>query len=394
MSRSIAVNHTRRFYLRAAATSLSPKSRRSAPSDLHSGVTEDATARRFFLIVLAATTVLLAMVIRPLAGALFMAAVLAGVLQPVQSRLARTLRGRAHLASGILVGGLALLLVGPLVGLAAFLLDEAQQGLKFILNALRSDGVSPLLEKLPDSLEKLARAGLARLGDVDTDLQKQLTGQGGKAVAAIWAALSATGAAIFGAVMMLIALFFLLADGTALVSWLEGSLPLRPGQTRELLAEFKKVSYSVIVSSIITSAVQAAAALIGFFIGRVPQPMFFAAITFVGAFIPAIGAAGVCLFAAGILFVTGHTYAALFLSLWGVVVVGLVDNLVKPLLIKVGMHMHSAVVFFALLGGLGAFGSIGLLLGPLVVALFLAMLKIYRRDFRPHLTAKHRSAAG
>jgi predicted PurR-regulated permease PerM len=323
-----------------------------------------------------------------------MAAVLAGVLQPVQSRLARTLGKRPHLASGILVAGLALLLVGPLVGLAAFLLDEAQQALKFILNALRSDGVGPLLEKLPDSLEKLARAGLARLGDVDTALQKQLTGQGGKAVAAIWATLSATGAAIFGATMMLIALFFLLAEGAALVSWLEGTLPLRPGQTRELLAEFKKVSYSVIVSSIITSAIQAAAALIGFFIGRVPQPVFFAAITFVAAFIPAIGAAGVCLFAAGILFVTGHTYAALFLSLWGVVVVGLVDNLVKPLLIKGGMEMHSAVVFFALLGGLAAFGSIGLLVGPLVVALFLTLLKIYRRDFRPHSAAKHRSAAG
>jgi predicted PurR-regulated permease PerM len=354
-------------------------------------VAEDGTARRFFLILLLVTTVLLAMVIRPLATALFLAAVLSGVLQPLQKRLTRLLRGREHLASGLLVAGVAVLLMGPLVGLAAFLLDEGQQALRFVLDAVRGQDAGALLERLPDSVEKVVRAGLARLGDLDADMQKQLTGQGGKAVAAIWAAISATGSAIFGATMMLIALYFLLAEGDGLVKWLEGTLPLRPGQTRELLAEFKKVSYSVIVSSVITSAVQAAAALIGFFIGRVPHPLFFAAVTFFGAFIPAIGAAGVCLLAAGILFVTGHSYAALFLALWGVTVVGLVDNLVKPLLIKVGMEMHSAVVFFALLGGLGAFGSIGLLLGPLVVALFLTLLKIYRRDYRPHAAGKPHS---
>jgi len=92
--------------------------------------------------------------------------------------------------------------------------------------------------------------------------------------------------------------------------------------------------------------------------------------------------AGVCLFAAGILYVTGHPYWSLFLALWGVVVVGLVDNVIKPLLIKAGMEMRSAVVFFSLIGGLAAFGAVGLVVGPLVVALFLALLRIYRRDFK------------
>lgn len=351
---------------------------------------DDGTARRFFILVLLATTVLLALVIRPLASALFMAAVVAGVLEPVQRRLARLVGGRQHLGSGLLVLALVLVLLGPLVALAAFLIDEGQQALAFIVGVVRGDGAAHLLTKLPGWLQKVATAGLARLQDADAGLEKQLGAQGGRAVATVWAALSATGSAIFGAVMMLIALYFLLAEGGDLVTWLEGALPLRPGQTRELLAEFKKVSYSVIVSSVITSAVQAIAALIGFFVGRVPHPVFFGAVTFFGAFVPAIGAAGVCLFAAAILFITGHGYAALFLALWGVLVVGLVDNLVKPLLIKIGMEMHSAVVFFALLGGLGAFGSIGLLVGPLVVALFLSLVRIYRRDYRPQPPRQHK----
>jgi predicted PurR-regulated permease PerM len=159
--------------------------------------------------------------------------------------------------------------------------------------------------------------------------------------------------------------------------------PLAPGQTLELLEGFKNVSYAVIVSTLITSGIQAAAALIGFYIASVPSPIFFAAVTFFAAFIPAIGAAVISLIAALLLLATGHPYMAAFLAIWGIVVVGLVDNLVKPLLIKRGMEIHAAVVFFSLLGGLAAFGAIGLLLGPLVVAMFLSLLRMYHRDYTP-----------
>jgi predicted PurR-regulated permease PerM len=89
----------------------------------------------------------------------------------------------------------------------------------------------------------------------------------------------------------------------------------------------------------------------------------------------------VCILAALLRLVTGHPWMALFLFIYAIVVVGLVDNVVKPLLMKGGIQMHGAVVFFALLGGLAAFGAMGLLIGPLAVALFLAMLRIYQRDY-------------
>jgi predicted PurR-regulated permease PerM len=124
-------------------------------------------------------------------------------------------------------------------------------------------------------------------------------------------------------------------------------------------------------------------ALIGYVIAGAPQPVFFAALTFGVALIPAVGATAVVLLLAALQALTGHTTAAIFLAAWGLVVVGLVDNLVKPLLIRGGVQLHGAVVFFALIGGLAAFGAIGLVLGPLVVALLLAVLRIYHRDFAP-----------
>lgn len=344
-------------------------------------MTDERTARRFFVVLLCGTLVLLALVVRPLASALFTAAVLAGAVAPLHARLAARVGGRPRLVAGFLVAAVAVGLAGPLVALAVFLVQEGKEALKFVAEAVRSDAVTHLVARLPVSLQKLTTDALARLLDLNQMAEREIGAQGGRAAAAVWAAASATGSVLFAAAMMLIAFYFLLVQGRELVSWLDDVLPLRPGQTPELLAEFKKVSYSVIVSSVITSSVQAAAALAGYVIGGVPHPIFFAAVTFFVAFVPVLGATSVCLFAAAILYVTGHPYASLFLALWGVAVVGLLDNVIKPLLIKAGMEMRSAVVFFALIGGLRAFGAIGLVIGPLVVALFLALLRIYRRDF-------------
>jgi predicted PurR-regulated permease PerM len=127
--------------------------------------------------------------------------------------------------------------------------------------------------------------------------------------------------------------------------------------------------------------VQTLAALAGYLIAGVPKAVFFTGLTFFFALIPAIGAATVCLAAALVLLATGHPYMAGFLAVWGLVVVGLVDNVVKPFLIKGDVEMHGAVVFFALIGGIAAFGMIGLLVGPLAVAMLLALLRMYRRDY-------------
>jgi predicted PurR-regulated permease PerM len=344
-------------------------------------VEDERRARRFFLILLAIATLLVAIVVRPLAEALVVASVLSGAIWPLQVRVAAKLGGRRALSAGLFVFVLSLIIVGPLVGLASVLLKAGDEGLKFISQIARGDSVRHLLSRLPQSLESMAQEALARVSDVDQVAESMLRAGGGKAAATIWAAASATWSLVFQAAMMLIALYFLLVEGDQFLAWLDEALPLRPGQTRELFAEFKKVSFSVIVSAVITAAVQALAALTGYLIGHVPQPIFFAAVTFLVAFVPAIGAASVCLFAAAILYLSGHPPASLFLALWGIFVVGLVDNVLKPLLVKAGMEMRMGVVFFSLIGGLGAFGAIGLVIGPLAVALFLTLVRIYRRDF-------------
>lgn len=345
----------------------------------------EASARRSLLIMLLGALFLVALVFRPLGSALFLAAVLAMVMWPVHQWLTQRFRGRKSIAAGVLVALVVLFVIGPLVGLSAFVVGEAVNAVQFVSKTVKSEGTEGLLTRLPDSIERLFHSAFDR-AQIDTgqllqSVQGQLTKVGGTAAAAVTAAVSATGTFLFQGTMMVLALFFLLTNKEAVLNWLDDASPLGKGQTRELFAEFVRVCKSVILSTAATALVQAVAALIGYYIASVPYPVFFFTLTFFLAFVPALGAASVCLVAAAIQYLSGHPWAALFLAIYGVVVVGLADNVAKPLLMKDDVSMHGAIVFFALIGGLTAFGAMGLLIGPLAVALFLAMLRMYQRDY-------------
>jgi predicted PurR-regulated permease PerM len=337
----------------------------------------------FFLVLLVGAAILLGAVIAPMSSELLLAVVLAGVLRPVEVWLTKRFRGRRALAAGIITLLLVVILVGPLAMLITVVVRDGSDGVRFILGAVHSPKVADIVGWLPDSARDFVLDAIDRLPRDLNDVVGQISAQGNTAATAVGASVVATGSFLFHGALMLIALFFSLTHGEEMVNWLDSVSPLAPGQTRELLATSKKVSFSIIVSTIVTSAVQAVAALIGFYIAQVPSPIFLASVTFLAAFIPAVGASVVSLLAALLLYVTGHPYMAIFLSVWGLVVVGLVDNVIKPLLIKRGMEVHGAVVFFSLVGGLAAFGAIGLLIGPLVVSMFLSMLAMYHRDFSP-----------
>lgn len=345
----------------------------------------ELTARRIFTGLILLSMFLLALVIRPFAEAFFLAAVLAATFYGLHRRLTRRLRGRNHLSAGLLTTATILALLLPLGGLTAFVITEVTEGVQFVTRTVQQEGVTGLVEKLPQGVRGTAQDLMKRLPveqqNLDQTIQNQVTTQGGTAAKAVTGAVAATGSLVLQTIMMLIALFFFFSDGARLVEWIESVSPLRRGQTREIMREFRSVSGAVLLSSVATAGVQAVAALIGFLIARVPAPLFFAGVAFFLALIPAVGAAIVVLAAAALMFFSGHPWAALFLVVWGTVVVGLVDNIVKPLLAKRGMHQHGAIVFFALLGGLAAFGTVGLLLGPLIVAFFLALVRIWERDY-------------
>jgi predicted PurR-regulated permease PerM len=337
-------------------------------------------ARWTLLVLTIISLVLLALIVQPFAAALFIAAVIAGAISPWYEKLAARLRGRRQIAAGLTTTAILLVVVLPLASISVVLAKEVSDGATYVRNTMRSEGVQGLINDLPRPLRALAEKVVTQLPQGQGDLQDVAQQQGGRAAAAVGGVLRTTWGVIIQLVMMLIAFFFFLVDGPKLVDWFEDVMPLGRGQTRRLLGEFRQVSVAVIVSSVATAAIQAAVALVGYLIARVPNPFFFAIVTLIVALVPAVGAGAVVLASAAIMYLGGHSYSALFLVLWGVLAVGLIDNVVKPYLIRGGIELHGAVVFFALLGGLAYFGPVGLIAGPLVVSFFLAVIRMWDRD--------------
>jgi predicted PurR-regulated permease PerM len=340
-----------------------------------------ASKRALFALVIF-SVVLLCAVAAPLAKALFLAAVLGGAFYPQVGALTEKLRlKRRTLVAGLTVFAVVLVLLAPLSAIAAFAIGEAGKAVQFVSETVRSEGTVGLIDRLPASAARAARWAIDKLQIETGTLGQSLGSQAGKAATAVGGAVSATGSFLFQSAMMLIALYALLVEGRRLVDWLEEVSPLEEGQFTELLVEFRRTTVAVMISSAATAGVQALAALVGYLIARVPHPLFFTALTFFIALVPAVGAASVCIAAALLILATGHTVAAVFLAVWAVVVVGLIDNVLKPVFAKRGTDLNGVVVFFALIGGLASFGAPGLLIGPLAVALFMTVVRFWRRSY-------------
>jgi predicted PurR-regulated permease PerM len=335
--------------------------------------------RRAETVVVAAATLLIAAVAFPLWRPLLVAAVLGGVLSPLYEAAVRRLGGRRALVAGLFTAGTIVLLLIPLAVLAMIAVGEAADAIRLVRRIVATEGVEGLIAKAPDWIEGWLHQLERQLPSQIDRAQTQFAAGGRWALGAVSGALAVLARFGFKLAMMLIAYFFLLRDGPGLVGWLTNATPLPPERVRQLMREFRTVARSVLGANFITGATQAAVATGGFFIARAPSPIFFGLLTLFASLIPSIGTAIVTLPVAGLLLLLGHKWAALFLALWALVVVGLIDNLLRPLLIRGGAHLHGALVFFSLIGALSAFGAVGLFLGPLALVFFLATVRTSRQ---------------
>jgi predicted PurR-regulated permease PerM len=340
-----------------------------------------------FGVLLVASVLLASWIFLPLWKPLFLAAVLAAATHGIYQRLARRLGCRFRLAATLMTIAVVVLLLVPFAVIGTVIVREAIQAFEFVQSALREGGIEELAARLPDRIEGPARRILSRIPVARGTLSEQAAGTGVQVARAVRDVVASIAHLVFNAAMMLIAYFALLTEGKRLLGWIEDVSPLRGRQTIELLAEFRTVSRSVLRSTVLTAAAQASVASVGYLIAGVPNVAFFGFLTFFAAFVPSIGTAVVALPLAIILLLVGDTWQGIFLAAWALGVVGLVDNLLKPLLMRGGMHLHGVVIFFSLLGGILVLGAIGLLVGPLAVTFLLTMIRFGYRDFSPRRAA-------
>jgi predicted PurR-regulated permease PerM len=337
-----------------------------------------ATPRIAFLLPLAiGITLLLLWVVKDFLLAILIAAVLAGLAHPFYRRVEKLLGGRKSLAAGatvllsiILVIVPALLLFGILVGQAV---DVAESAASWIQTQVeQSDDLRRQIEEDPDLRQLLPYQ--------DKILEKagRLAANLGSFVAQGLAA-GAKGTATFVLMLFvtLLGMFFFLVEGQGILDTVLRFTPLTREDKTSLLGTFSSVGRATIKGTAIIGVIQGSLAGLSFWVAGIQGVVFWAAVMTVLSVLPGIGATLVWIPAVVFLALNGQIGAAVGVGLWCALVVGTIDNVLRPLLVGKETKMPDLLVMVTTLGGLALFGFAGLLVGPIIGALFMTVWRLW-----------------
>jgi predicted PurR-regulated permease PerM len=336
--------------------------------------------RGFALVTIALLAVLLYRITEPFLAPLAWASVLAFLLHPLQLRLARLWRGRATLVAMLLTALTTLLFVGPLTLLGGAFASEAGA----LITTLQRDVARLQLDDLQaladlPVMRRMLAFGEQHLSISAEQLRAWLVAGAQRLLEPI---ASLGGQAFLGALgtavsftLMLFLLFFLLRDGVRILHAILGLVPLAAARKQRLAAHLGDVTRAVVFGTLVTSLLQGATVAVGFRLVDLPSPIVFGVLAALLSVLPFGGTAFVWLPAGVWLLLTGRSAAGLFLLAWGALVVVVADNLLRPVLISGRTHVPTLAVFVGVLGGLAAFGLVGLFLGPIVIALTLVFVR-------------------
>jgi predicted PurR-regulated permease PerM len=335
------------------------------------------TARGLMLLA----SLLMIYVVWPFRVPLFLAAVLAASFQPALYRLEQRLRGRRRLAAMLITLGSGATIVTPIIVAGAFAAQYIVMGIMLVRGTLDAAAAPESVASMLSPEQAAVLRLLKTLHVSPAQFAELVARYGGQTQQGMTQALAASSQIIAGTCIMLAAFYFLLLDGPRLGVWLLRVSPLRPQQTEELMLEIRKVASAAIVNIGLTALVQGGAAGIGYALTRVPNAIFFGLMTGLASFVPVVGTALIWVPAVSVLWLGGHHFAAGALLAWTLIFVVGLEQVGKTIIMRGQVQIPMGLMLLSLLGGLAMFGFIGMVIGPLIVAFFLSMLRIYARDF-------------
>jgi predicted PurR-regulated permease PerM len=324
---------------------------------------------------------------------MFLALLLVVVFRPVHEWVKRRCGRREGVAAAITTLAIALVVLTPAL---------------FVLTRAAMDGVAVAREISTADIQKFE----ARLGQWTTELRETAQKVGIEvppnrelqrtAAAALRdrlapAALRTTqflGSLLIGLFIMLLALYFFLLDGPAMVRTLMRLSPLDDAYEQQLVEEFGKVSRAVVLATLLSALAQGLLAGLGYLLTGIQAVFLLTMLSALFALVPFVGATIIwvpcCLF---LYFYEGRPGAAIFLAIWCLAVVSMVDNLVKPWVLRGQSNIHPLLALLSVLGGASLLGPIGILVGPMIVAFLQAMLNILHKELAA-MDAMKSQAAG
>ena len=338
--------------------------------------------RIIMLIVLVLITALFFMMIRAFLMTILLAAIFSGLAHTTYKRLVRRFRGRRALAAGVVVIGFLVVVVVPLVGLLGLI---ATQALKV------SDSVRPwLTEQLasPGRFDEILRS--LPFAEHIEPYRSQILMKGAEIAGGIGnllfdkitATTRNTISFLFHFFLFLYTMFYFLKDGSEMLSHVRTFLPVADEDQDRMFDKFLSVTRATLKGTFLIGLAQGALAGMAFAVAGIEGAVFWATIMSLLSVIPGLGTAVVWVPAAIVLLIMGHTGRAVGLALFCGLVVGTIDNILRPRLVGADTRMHPLLILFSTMGGLAFFGFPGVIVGPILMALFITVWEMFGAEFR------------
>jgi predicted PurR-regulated permease PerM len=326
-------------------------------------------------------------IIEPFILPLFWAGVLALVLYPLYERLTKAVKNRAGISSAIMTILTILVVVLPLgiivTTLVVEMLDFYQGTKNQIEIAKIGSAIGHLKGLIPVSiLQKVQKR--FDIGDIRPE-EAILNGVGvvsGYLFNQVQNIARNITILIVDFTIMIFALFFFFRDGRKLYEELKYLIPMTNEQKDRIFSRFYDMIYAVILGIIATAGLQGLIAGLIFQVLGIAFPVLAGVLTFVFSLIPMLGAIAVWLPVGIYLLFTGEIFKGIALLILGTVLISSVDNIIRPIIIGERTKLHTLFLFLSIIGGIGAFGFSGIILGPILLAIFVSFIEIYKVEYR------------
>jgi predicted PurR-regulated permease PerM len=354
-------------------------------------------ARAFTLFTALALGVAGYRIVGPFFGPLVWAIFLAFLFHPLHVRLTRYLRNRAQWSAFALTTLTLVLFIGPLTALSAAFAAQVGELLHYVQGTLTDQAKSNVLDlsKVP-----WIQQGLGWLDQLFGIDEAQVRGWFEQGARELLQSMASLGGKVFlgaiggvvGFVLTMFMLFFFIRDGEEMFAATRELIPMSSAYKARLFDHLAAVTRAMVLGTGVTALIQGALVGIAFLIVGLPSPLVFGVIAALASLLPFGGTALIWIPAAIALATQDRWGATIFMVIWGALLVSLVDNVVRPMLVSGRAQVGTLTVFIGVLGGIAAFGAIGLFLGPVVLALIIALLQ-FMLEIRRLEAAKARSEA-
>jgi predicted PurR-regulated permease PerM len=316
---------------------------------------------------------------------MFMAALFSAMAGPVHGWLEKRLGGRENIASVLIIIGIVVLVLAPLSMLIGVVVAQAinvgQSVTPWVQTFISEPTlITQYLEKIPyyDQILPYRDVIIQKAGELVGTLSTFL-------IDSLSSATKMTMNALFGSIIMLYVMFYFLTMGDVLLERILYFLPLKNEDEQVLLRRFTSVTRATIKGTIIIGIMQGGICGTAFAIAGIKGPVFWGSVMAITSIIPAFGTAIVWGPALLILLLMGDFSGVLILAILCGAVAGNLDNVVRPKLVGKDTEMHDLFVLFGTLGGIAMFGLLGIIIGPIIAALFITIWEIYGNVFHEYL---------